>query len=190
MVPGIRAPNLRRPRYGSVGQRRASFPEGRGLRKMSASWHSRCRAATYIEDRHWRIWMQRGPFPVSVDSARTARSAQVVSYGVAPRGKPCELTFSLAMVLMTSSGGVPSSSVMMENWLTSDDGERSPWVRHFAAHDPSLGTTACPPAFLQRYSLCSRCPLRVESASCLRRHDRDSPATSYFCHVNMISGAR
>jgi hypothetical protein len=29
------------------------------------------------------------------------------------------LTFSLAMVWMTSSGGVPSSSVMMENWLTS-----------------------------------------------------------------------
>lgn len=32
------------------------------------------------------------------------------------------LTFSLAMVCMTSSGGVPSSSVMIENWLTSDKG--------------------------------------------------------------------
>lgn len=31
------------------------------------------------------------------------------------------LTFSLQMVWMTSSGGVPNNSVMMENWLTSED---------------------------------------------------------------------
>ena len=31
------------------------------------------------------------------------------------------LTFSLQIVSMTSSGGVPSNSVMIENWLTSSN---------------------------------------------------------------------
>lgn len=34
-------------------------------------------------------------------------------------------TFSLQIVLMTSSGGVPSSSVMIENWFTSAVGMSS-----------------------------------------------------------------
>lgn len=37
-----------------------------------------------------------------------------------PPGSPDveSITFSLPMVCITSSGGVPKSSVMMENWLT------------------------------------------------------------------------
>jgi hypothetical protein len=43
---------------------------------------------------------------------------QVFSYLIGDRNQRSH-TFSLAIVSMTSSGGVPSSSVMMENWFTS-----------------------------------------------------------------------
>jgi len=64
-------------------------------------------------------------------------------------------TFSEAMVWITSAGGVPSSSVMMENWLTSTI---SVWScdRGLSTYGPFLGTMAFPLASLQRYILYSR----------------------------------
>jgi hypothetical protein len=75
---------------------------------------------------------------------------------------------------MTSSGGVPRSSVMMENWSTSEEvcqhsvylsmrgipSRQSSWT-----HNPCPGIMACTLASRQKCTQCSRCPLPV----CQRR---------------------
>jgi len=85
-------------------------------------------------------------------------------------------TFSLAIVSMTSSGGVPNSSVIMENWLTSinkhrvrgESGVRCQYLRSFPGNNglPSSISANIQPVLQM------------------------STATSYFCQVNIISGAR
>jgi hypothetical protein len=54
----------------------------------------------------------------SIPLGKTFYEAQRLEEGLALVGFKWETksTFSLAMVLTTSSGGVPRSSVMMENW--------------------------------------------------------------------------
>jgi hypothetical protein len=66
-------------------------------------------------------------------------------------------------------------------------------VRIATTHGPFLGRVACPRASRRKCSPCSKCPLRVglawlapKGSHCLCY----TPATSYFCQVNMISGAR
>lgn len=58
-----------------------------------------------------------GPDHAWGDCAQIVESLVVSGY-TATRGTVP--TFSLQIVSMTSSGGVPSNSVMMENWLTSE----------------------------------------------------------------------
>ncbi|KAJ2412260.1 hypothetical protein GGF41_006170 [Coemansia sp. RSA 2531] len=76
------------------------------------------------------------------------------------RGSDCtnRRVFSLPIVWMTSSGGVPSSSVMIENWCT--------WSLPGNSGVPSNISAKIQPA------------LQI------------STATSYFCQVSIISGAR
>lgn len=78
--------------------------------------------------------------------------------------------FSLQIVLITSSGGVPRSSVMIENWFT--------WSFPGNSGRPSSISEKMHPA-LHTSTACQR-----------RRAALYAPATSYFCHVSMISGAR
>lgn len=52
--------------------------------------------------------------PDAIMSASQSCGTRGMSCGIGARG----LTFSEQMVWMTSSGGVPRSSVMIENWLT------------------------------------------------------------------------
>ena len=66
--------------------------------------------------------------------------------------------FSLQIVLITSSGGVPRSSVMIENWFT--------WSLPGNSGLPSSISEKMQPAL------------------------HTSTATSYFCQVSIISGAR
>lgn len=96
--------------------------------------------------------------------------------------------FSLAMVWITSSGGVPRSSVMIENWLTST------WS---AGHPHAT----CPIGALRRpirkgtgrsdsRSLPGNRGLPSSISAKIHPVLQMSTATSYFCQVNMISGAR
>ena len=134
MGRGTHAIKPRGQRFGYGGQRRASFLGGRGR-----------------EGRHWGTWSGMGPFPSLVEIERIGGSRrQHDSLRVS-----MVRTFSEAMVWMTSAGGVPSSSVMMENWLTSTI---SVWSCHCAVptYGPFLGTMAFPLASLRRYILYSR----------------------------------
>lgn len=73
------------------------------------------------------------------------------------------------MVWITSSGGVPSNSVIIENWLTSDEAispvsGRDSLSGIFLTHGPFLGKGAFLPTFPQRYNPYSKCQLREEFA--------------------------
>ena len=80
------------------------------------------------------------------------------------------------MVSMTSSGGVPSNSVMIENWFTSAKFTLSPPLsKELALHSRSLpGKSGFPSS------------ISANMQPVLQM----STATSYFCQVSMISGAR
>lgn len=72
------------------------------------------------------------------------------------------LTFSLQIVEITSSGGVPNNSVMIENWWTSTLMHDAMLSRVYSndldlfTYDPFQGTKVCLQASLQRYIQHSR----------------------------------
>jgi hypothetical protein len=138
MARGTRAREPLLPRYGCGGRIPASSPRGRA------------RAG-----RRWGTWSGRGPFHALVETGRIGGSA--CQLGTVTLGK--RHTFSEAMVWMTSAGGVPRSSVMMENWLTSAC-QRPPLPLEWSTYGPFLGTRAFPLASLQRYIQYSRYPLQ------------------------------
>ena len=71
-----------------------------------------------------------------------------------------KLTFSLQIVWITSSGGVPKSSVIIENWFTSAQNQvNTRQTQQQSTHGPFQGTKACPRASPRKYSPCSKCPL-------------------------------
>lgn len=93
------------------------------------------------------------------------------------------LTFSLQMVWMTSSGGVPRSSVMMENWLTSiciKKGQLSLALQGRVSRDAAANSRSFPGNSGRPSSISAKMQPALQM----------STATSYFCQVSMISGAR
>jgi len=80
------------------------------------------------------------------------------------------------MVSMTSSGGVPNNSVMIENWLTSDGRKHC----NVAPREINGDVRSLP----GKRGLPSSISAKMQPVLQI------STATSYFCHVNMISGAR
>lgn len=118
-------------------------------------------------------------------------------------------TFSLQMVWITSSGGVPSNSVMIENWFTSagkisqvsfpppdpaphsrpPHRRRKKDSRSFpgkSGRPSSISAKMHPALQISTAPHCISCPFSCSSS----RQRRNAPATSYFCHVSIISGAR
>jgi hypothetical protein len=86
------------------------------------------------------------------------------------------------MVSMTSSGGVPSNSVMIENWLTSD----------LKIKSDMNGTLQCNKGEMKNdvRSFPGNSGLPSNISANIHPVLQISTATSYFCQVNMISGAR
>jgi hypothetical protein len=109
---------------------------------------------------------------------RIAASAQTCQH-TQEKVEPRRRTFSLQMVWMTSSGGVPSSSVMIENWLTSGIVSGVACPAKGGAHDPCRGRAVCPRASRQKCSPRSRCrpPRRI---SC-RESDQGRARAKYRC---------
>ena len=97
------------------------------------------------------------------------------------------LTFSLAIVWMTSSGGVPKSSVMIENWWTSAGIQR---IRVRSKDQMSVSSMTYEEAATHSRSLPGKSGFPSSISAKMQPALRMSTATSYFCHVNMISGAR
>ena len=130
-----------------------------GDRKQACAPEVQGQPCLMSEASYWRadarVWVNSG--------RSVASKPMTLSKGSGDQKK--KRTFSLAMVSMTSSGGEPKSSVMIENWLTSWQIEKmtDPWWWY--THGPFQGIGVYPRAFPRRCSLCSRCRLQHHTSA-------------------------
>src|SRR5216684_3275520 len=118
-----------------------------------------------------------GPVGVSADFVQSEGSEFACRLGHAKVGAGNLRTFSLQMVSITSSGGVPSNSVIIENWFTST-------FTNCQRLGTKLGGGHDVRSFPGKRGFPSSISAKMHPVLQM------STATSYFCHVSMISGAR